>query len=627
MKLSLLSPNNFKEERNKIFFKSTQQNSIKDLNNSNEDDSIPSFFKLKKKFEKNRRLSLIDRKFDLKNTFQYINLFWRQNKEKKYYSEENDSISKLINIKKYNELNDNYNKFHKQKKSRKTEIILKKVRFHDFIDRKKNNRNNIKNKIKTRNEEDKKENNEFNYYIPVHGILFHKKIDNNFLQRNIKQNIFIEGNPYSTKNKTPKININNKKVKFNSSLPLINEKDFKNKTQNAFFNKKNITKKRIFISDEINNKKKSKKEINLTNIHGYKKLTNLNMISIPGSDYGKTKKNQDSYFIIPKIDNCEEIKIFGIFDGHGENGDILSQEIKEYFKNYFINLFNKNSEKEEEEYFKNNFTIKSINHKQKQDFTNNYNYNLNKLTDSKINFNYSEEIKLQNLSNKLKQKADKVKYIYNKLSSNDYSEIFYSYKKLEETLHNKYSNSDFCVLSGSTSLILFLFNSKKFNKIITSNLGDSKTILISQKNTIKELNTVHTLNNPEEKKRIIKNGGVINRLNVGPLRIWFKNKNYPGLSITRSLGDFERDSLGVISIPDIKEYDLDEELIKILIFGTDGVWKFMTNDQIMNIVLPYYEKDDAKGATQKIKEIANNLWNVKNPKGIADITVFVLFFK
>ena len=89
MKLSLLSPNNFKEERNKIFFKSTQQNSIKDLNNSNEDDSIPSFFKLKQKFEKNQRLSFIDRKFDLKNTFQYINLFWRQNKEKKYYSEEN----------------------------------------------------------------------------------------------------------------------------------------------------------------------------------------------------------------------------------------------------------------------------------------------------------------------------------------------------------------------------------------------------------------------------------------------------------------------------------------------------------------------------------------------------------
>ena len=135
------------------------------------------------------------------------------------------------------------------------------------------------------------------------------------------------------------------------------------------------------------------------------------------------------------------------------------------------------------------------------------------------------------------------------------------------------------------------------------------------------------MDNSEEKNRIIKKGGIIKRLHVGPLRIWFKNENYPGLSITRSFGDFESDSLGIISIPDIKEYDLDEEQIKILIFGTDGVWKFLTNEKIMDIVLPYYEYDDAEGATQKIREIANNLWNIKNPKGIADITVFVLFFK
>ena len=135
------------------------------------------------------------------------------------------------------------------------------------------------------------------------------------------------------------------------------------------------------------------------------------------------------------------------------------------------------------------------------------------------------------------------------------------------------------------------------------------------------------MNNQGEKKRIIQNGGVINRLNVGPLRIWFKNKNYPGLSITRSFGDFESDSLGVISIPDIKEYDLDEEQIKILIIGTDSLFKFMSNDQIMSIALPYYEQDDVEGATQKIKDIAIHLWNVKNPNGIADITIFVLFFK
>ena len=35
------------------------------------------------------------------------------------------------------------------------------------------------------------------------------------------------------------------------------------------------------------------------------------MISIAGSDHGRIKINQDSYFTIPKVENCENVKIFG----------------------------------------------------------------------------------------------------------------------------------------------------------------------------------------------------------------------------------------------------------------------------------------------------------------------------
>ena len=633
MKLSLLSPNNFKEERNKIILektsKSSHQNSIKILNSntSNEEESIPSFFNSKTKLIKNQRISNINRNINIKNKFQYFNFLWKINQDNSS-SGEIESLTKLINIQKYNnDLFNNYIQYPKQNKTQKTEITMKKVRYHDFIQRKKYiNKNKLKEK--ERNKENKKQNNEFNYSIPVQGIYFQNNINNNFVARNIRKNMFIIENANSTKNKTPKMNhkisINENERNLKSSLPIIYKRDYRNKTQNMFFNKKIVlNKKNYFPNGEFHIKTKLKRDISLHNIHGYKKLNNLNMISVAGSDHGKTQKNQDNYFIIPQLGGCEEIKVFGIFDGHGENGGVLSQEIKEFFKNYFINLFNNKIVLEDEENPKNNFTIKNIN--TKKDFF--CNYNSAKSYDKKINFNSSEEIKLQNLSNKLKEKSNQIKFIYNKLTSNEYSEILFSYKKLDEQLHSKYSDSDFCHLSGSTSLILFLFNSKNFNKIIISNLGDSKLILISEKNTIKELNTLHTLNNAEEKNRVIKNGAVINRLNVGPLRIWFKNKKYPGLSITRSFGDFESDSLGVISIPEIKEYDLDKEQTKILVFGTDGVFKFLTNDKIMSIVLPYYEQDDSEGATQKIKEIASNLWNYKNPKGIADITVFVLFFR
>ena len=67
--------------------------------------------------------------------------------------------------------------------------------------------------------------------------------------------------------------------------------------------------------------------------------------------------------------------------------------------------------------------------------------------------------------------------------------------------------------------------------------------------------------------------------------------------------------------------------IKIIVFGTAGIWQFLTNDKIMDIVLPYYVQNDVNGAAKKISETAIKLWSIKNPKGIADATVFVLFFK
>ena len=650
LKLALSNLNSFKERKNINTSiktsKSTNQNNSFKLKNNNKtyinliDDSSSIFRKSEKEptnSKKNRkRKKMINRNINvnLKNFFQYNNNKFQCINEDKFFQDEYNSIYKLFINQKRNENNEKYSDFKKQNNSQKTQIIMKKVRFHDFINRKiELNKTRIVEKLKKSKKGNKKENNKLNYYLPVQGI-FYEKNNNNNNSNNLnikykKSNMFIVDPPNINENKTKKMDNQSviKRNEINSSLPLISSNDLKNKTQRMLFNKNSLNIKNFFSNDEINIKINSKKIRNLCNIQGYKKLINYNVISTPGSDYGKTKKNQDSYFIIPQLDNCENVKVFGIFDGHGEVGDILSTEIKEYFKNFFVNLLSYNNEldvDEGEENLHNNFIIKSINNRKIDHFNHYYSTKFQK---RKINYKMPEEKKLEDLSFLLMEKSGKINKIYNKLKSNNYSEIYSSYKKLDDELHTKYSNSNFCHLSGSTSLIVFLFNSKNCNKIITSNLGDSKIILISQTNTIKELNTLHTLNNTEEKNRILEHGGVISRLTVGPLRIWYKNKKYPGLSITRSLGDFESDSLGVISIPEVKEYDLDEEQIKILVFGTDGVWKFLTNDKIMDIVLPYYLQNDAEGATQKIKETANNIWNIKNPKGIADITVFVLFFK
>jgi hypothetical protein len=58
----------------------------------------------------------------------------------------------------------------------------------------------------------------------------------------------------------------------------------------------------------------------------------------------------------------------------------------------------------------------------------------------------------------------------------------------------------------------------------------------------------------QERKRIISKGGRVDRysengIKMGPFRLWMKNENYPGLAMSRSIGDFCAHSIGGISEP------------------------------------------------------------------------------
>ena len=598
-------------------FSSTNRANIDNFKNNS---YIPSFSTKKKSLK-------IYNKKEINNYFKIDNEYSNNNND-------NNELSKLFSFYENYKLK-NYSS---EKITTTTEIIQKKIRYHDLdAQTRKQSEKNFNSLLRKNNK-----NNEEKYiddpYITVYGVLFSKNNNLKYLKK--KPNNLIMTNINFSKNRLWK-NRNNKNI-FPLCLPWLNKNNNIKSTENSNVNKSNIKVNNLNETDKdlLNNRKdiSEYKKINKK----MKKMICYDMISIPGIDHGRIKINQDSYFIIPKLKECDEIKIFGIFDGHGENGDKISKEIRDFFEQYFYNMFKKNinNENEKNKYEENKKVIfmNAINNFKSIEQFNSKNIKCKKFFKEKKNKtpkNFNINVEKINILNKktffaTKVKHEKIKKIYNQLSNNHFSEIFSSYKKLDEILHSKYSINKFCHLSGSTSLILFLINSKNYNKIISTNLGDSKIISISENNFIKELNITHTPNNSDEKNRVIKKGGVINRMdcsNVGPLRIWFKNKKYPGLSITRSFGDFESDELGVISEPDIKEYDIDDEKIKIIVFGTDGVWKFLTNDKIMDIVLPYYAQNDVKGATKKISETAIKLWNVKNPKGIADVTVFVLFFK
>ena len=43
---------------------------------------------------------------------------------------------------------------------------------------------------------------------------------------------------------------------------------------------------------------------------------------------------------------------------------------------------------------------------------------------------------------------------------------------------------------------------------------------------------------------------------MGPFRIWIKQKNIPGLAMTRSFGDYVASTVGVISEPEVTSFEV-----------------------------------------------------------------------
>ena len=222
------------------------------------------------------------------------------------------------------------------------------------------------------------------------------------------------------------------------------------------------------------------------------------------------------------------------------------------------------------------------------------------------------------------------KCLPNFLADTSDKNIISTYKALNQNLVEN-SKID-CTLSGSTCSSIILTQ----EKIISINLGDSRTILAKKENnkyyTI-NLSTDHKPELIDEKKRILLQGGRIkpyydektNKF-IGPNRVWIREDDIPGLAMTRSFGDTIAHSVGVISEPEIKKYDFSGNE-KFIIIASDGIWEYITSEECVNIIKDFYENNmDAVGAIHFIMEEAFNRWK-KYDEIIDDITIIIIFFE
>lgn len=105
--------------------------------------------------------------------------------------------------------------------------------------------------------------------------------------------------------------------------------------------------------------------------------------------------------------------------------------------------------------------------------------------------------------------------------------------------------------------------------------------------------------------------------------MWVKGDNVPGLAMTRSMGDVVAASVGVSQDPEITEFTLTNE-DRIIVVGSDGVWEFISNEEILDMLIPFYEKSDLEGACEVLLAASHNKW-VQNCTVIDDITFIIIF--
>ena len=173
-------------------------------------------------------------------------------------------------------------------------------------------------------------------------------------------------------------------------------------------------------------------------------------------------------------------------------------------------------------------------------------------------------------------------------------------------------------------------------KLITANVGDSRIILGKFFPNLQEWKSMdltrdHKPALPDEEKRILEKGGRIEPMKdedntfIGPPRVWLKKQDYPGLAMSRSFGDRVAHSVGVSEKPEIKEYKFCKE-DKFFVVASDGLFEFISSQDIVNIIKDYYLSGDIVGCCEYLYELSREKW-IKEEEVVDDITMILVFLE
>lgn len=189
--------------------------------------------------------------------------------------------------------------------------------------------------------------------------------------------------------------------------------------------------------------------------------------------------------------------------------------------------------------------------------------------------------------------------------------------------------------SGSTATVAYL----REYMLWVAGAGDSTCVLGTTDDAgqplAKALTTDHKVDLPGERARIEAFGGQVRPAVyedgelVAPARMFedlHDKKKGPGLAVSRGIGDLNAMKVGLIPTPEVQKHKVDPAKDRFLIVASDGVWEFITPQEAVELVAPFYQAGHrAFDASKWLIANAAARWRQHEGDYRDDITAIVLW--
>ncbi|EME29352.1 protein phosphatase 2C isoform 1 [Galdieria sulphuraria] len=305
------------------------------------------------------------------------------------------------------------------------------------------------------------------------------------------------------------------------------------------------------------------------------------------------KENQDAFCCYERFGGRSEEAFFGVFDGHGARGRAVAEFVRDI--------------------------LPTVLDSQLKD--------LSKLSDQ-------EDAKSTETT--LSEGLDPSMVTCTELKGKHQLDIvkaaIQGFIDCSKILNSSDSNVD-TFMSGTTAVVAWLYQTLLF----CCNLGDSRCVIgrqcsphsvsrmAKEKYMAVEMSYDQKPSRTDETQRVVAAGGRVAswQTGIGPLRVWLADEWIPGLAMTRSFGDSLLHSVGVSEIPEVTCIQL-SEMDKFCVLASDGVWEFMSSQEVVDFLGKYRRKCSAQEAAESLVQEAVKRWR-KNELVVDDVTAIVIW--